>query len=316
MIKLERAVIEIFGGCNYTCKMCPQSSPGRDVGFLRKMPLDMFENILDQITPKYGKPVINLEGSGEPTMVKELPLYIEACTKRGLSTLIYSNGQKMRGAFMKDCVDAGLGVFRFSVIGYNREKYKEWMNVDNWELVSENASNMISYTQNKTCEVLSYHLITDNDHVDYELEQYKDNFIDKVGTYGYVWKMHNWSGNYEINGRNITEKRTCGRPFANEITIRAGGLDGLKGAVTPCCQTLGPPNEKNSVLGHFETQTFEEIWNGKLYNDLRQSHQNNDWPSYCEGCDFLYENNDVLVWSNYPKARKGNMIGTNVEVNN
>ena len=28
-LKLQRIVIEVFGGCNYTCKMCPQSDPGR-----------------------------------------------------------------------------------------------------------------------------------------------------------------------------------------------------------------------------------------------------------------------------------------------
>ena len=37
--KIKRAVIEINGGCNYTCAMCPQSDPGRDKGFLKKMSL-------------------------------------------------------------------------------------------------------------------------------------------------------------------------------------------------------------------------------------------------------------------------------------
>ena len=45
------------------------------------MPLKDFEKILDDIIPKYGKPQINLEGSGEPTMAKDLPKYIEAVKK-------------------------------------------------------------------------------------------------------------------------------------------------------------------------------------------------------------------------------------------
>ena len=28
-LKLQRIVMEVFGGCNYTCQMCPQSNPGR-----------------------------------------------------------------------------------------------------------------------------------------------------------------------------------------------------------------------------------------------------------------------------------------------
>ena len=45
---LERAVIEVFGGCNYKCQMCPQST-GRGHDWVRKMPLDLFEKTLDQL---------------------------------------------------------------------------------------------------------------------------------------------------------------------------------------------------------------------------------------------------------------------------
>ena len=35
-LKLQRVVMEVFGGCNYTCQMCPQSNPGRGSNFTRK----------------------------------------------------------------------------------------------------------------------------------------------------------------------------------------------------------------------------------------------------------------------------------------
>ena len=35
-LKLERIVMEVFGGCNYTCQMCPQSTPGRGKSWTRK----------------------------------------------------------------------------------------------------------------------------------------------------------------------------------------------------------------------------------------------------------------------------------------
>ena len=79
--KFKRVVLEVFGGCNYTCKMCPQSSPGRGKNFTRKMSLKQFEDILDKITPLYGYPQINLEGSGEATMAKDLPEYVKAVKK-------------------------------------------------------------------------------------------------------------------------------------------------------------------------------------------------------------------------------------------
>ena len=45
------------------------------------MHLKDFERILDMIIPKYGTPIINLEGSGEPTMAKDLYDYVHAVKK-------------------------------------------------------------------------------------------------------------------------------------------------------------------------------------------------------------------------------------------
>ena len=134
-LKLQRVVMEVFGGCNYTCQMCPQSNPGRGKNFTRKMKLSEFERILDMIIPKYGYPQINLEGSGEPTMAKDLPKYIMAVKKRGLKCFMYCNGARLNGKFMKDVIDAGIDFIRISVIGYNKDLYKRWMNIDNFELI-------------------------------------------------------------------------------------------------------------------------------------------------------------------------------------
>jgi len=100
-LKLQRIVMEVFGGCNYKCKMCPQVNPGRDRSFVKKMPIDIFEKILDQIVPKYGTPAINLEGSGEPTLVKNLADYVKAVKKRGLTCLMFSNGFNLKSEFMQ-----------------------------------------------------------------------------------------------------------------------------------------------------------------------------------------------------------------------
>jgi len=310
MINLQRAVIEVFGGCNYSCKMCPQTT-GRGSDWKKKMPLNFFESILDQLP---GKPLINLEGSGEPSLLPDLPLYVEACTKRGLKSYMYCNGSKLVGDFAKDVVDAGISLIRFSCIGYDKPTYNHWMNVDNFDLILDNARFLSNYVKEseKDCTIASYHLILDNTKIEEEVNLYRKNFIEKAGTVGYVWKMHNWSGNYKpIYLRNSEKKKSCGRPFAPELTVRAGG-NGKLGAVTPCCQTLGPPNEAKSVLGHFEDQTFEEIWNGQLYNDLRVKHSESrfDEIDYCKNCDFLYEDPEVLVWSNDNKASIDYMLGT------
>ena len=314
-LKLQRVVMEVFGGCNYTCQMCPQSNPGRGKDFTRKMPLDEFEKILDQIVPKYGNPVINLEGSGEPTMAKDLDKYISAVKKRNLKCYMYCNGARLNGKFMNDIIDAGIDFIRFSVIGYNKEKYKKFMDVDNFELILSNIREIKEYIEKvkSHCKIATYHLITNNEELKFEVEEYKKNIINNLDTIGYIWKMHNWSGNYDnLNPRIKTNRRTCGRPFAPELTVRAGGDQGRTGAIVPCCQTLGPPNEAKSILGHLDKDTFEEVYFGKKYQELRLAHENKNFDSieYCKNCDFLYEDPEILVWTNDKTAKLHHMLGT------
>ena len=314
-LKLQRIVMEVFGGCNYSCTMCPQSNPGRGSNFTRKIPLKNFEKILDDLVPKYGSPQVNLEGSGEPTMAKDLDEYIKAVKKRGLKCFMYCNGARLKGDFMKRVVDAGIDFIRISVIGYNRDLYKKWMNIDNFHLILSNLTELMDYNvkSGSTCKVSTYHLITDNSKIKFEIDEYKKNVINKVNSTGYIWKMHNWSGNYDNkNPRSVSERRSCGRPFAPEITIRAGGEKGRTSAIVPCCQTLGPPNEEKSILGHLDNDKFEDIYNGKKWNDLRKAHETKNFDSieYCKNCDFLFSDPEVLVWSNDPKAKVNHMLGT------
>jgi MoaA/NifB/PqqE/SkfB family radical SAM enzyme len=314
-LKLKRVVMEVFGGCNYTCQMCPQSNPGRGSNFTRKMKLTEFNRILDEIVPKYGHPQINLEGSGEPTMAKDLPEYIKSVKKRNLKCFMYCNGARLNGQFMRDVIDAGIDFVRVSVIGYNSAKYKEWMNIDNFNLILKNLNDMISYVKESKSptQISTYHLITDNNKINEEIELYKNNVISKVNSIGYIWKMHNWSGNYKnINPRSADKRRSCGRPFAPEITIRAGGKKGRSSAIVPCCQTLGPPNEEKSILGHMDKQSLEEIYNDIPYKTLRDAHEKDEYDKidYCKNCDFLYEDPEVLVWSNDKTAKVHHMLGT------
>lgn len=300
-MQIDRAVIEINGGCNYSCAMCPQSS-GRGKHWLRKMPLHEFEQYLDEIKPR----IVNLEGSGEPTLNTNLPNYIQACTDRGIESYIFSNGYRMHGHLMERSVDAGLTYFRFSVIGYNPQLYRDWMRTDAFNAVLKNAIEMVEYSQGRTV-VASYHLILNQDDEEEEVNRYRSNFIDVAGTQAEIWRQHNWAGSVSAPQRTGVAK-SCGRPFSPDIVVRAGGLDGKTGAVHPCCQVLGRDDE--AVLGHLCDTSIENIFNGTAYADLRERHLSGNYPSYCTECDFLISDDKVLVWSNSDRSI-GHITGTN-----
>jgi len=312
-IIIDRAVIEINGGCNYSCEMCPQSQPGgRGKNWLKKMSLGRFESVVDQLVNS-GLRVVNLEGSGEPTLNSNLDEYVKIVKRHGAKAFMFSNGNRMQGDFMKRVVDAGSDFFRFSIIGYNPETYWAWMNSKEFTKVINNLEAMQRYVEDSVsdCVVATYHLVMDNENVDYEVEQYRK-IVDNAGVKTEIWKMHNWSGVYEPMHGRTGELRTCGRPFSPDLVIRAGGDTGKWGAVHPCCQVLGRDDE--AILGHISDNTAEEIWNGPEYQRLREQHTNGDYPDFCKGCDFLIDDPEVLVYTNHERDLY-NMHGTEFNLN-
>ena len=270
----------------------------------------MFEDAVAQCA-EAGLNVVNLEGSGEPTLNRNLPDYIAIVKKYNALAYIFSNGFRMQGQFMKDCVDVGLDFYRFSIIGYNKELYKKWMNSDNFDQTIANLHAMKEYAEDKPCKVATYHLVLDNDNIDYEIEQYRK-IVDAAGVNTEIWKMHNWSGIYDPDYHRAGNIKTCGRPFSPDIVIRAGGNDGKTGGVHPCCQVLGRDDE--AVLGHFGEMTVQEIMTGELYEQLREQHRTGDYPSFCKDCDFLVDDPETLVYTNSGRTEM-HMNGTKFSLN-
>ena len=301
--KIEVHVLdmELNGGCNYKCQMCPQSI-GREKPFLKKLPMDVFEKVVDDAM-QYGLKTVTLHGSGEPTLNKNMPDYVRAVKDRGLTCISFTNGLRLTEKLAGELIDAGIDILRLSCIGYDEETYLKWMAGGDYQLVRDNAKRFVDMAKGTPTEMHINHLIIDQDNVDYEVETYQKNWGQYTGAKTEIWLMHNWSDSdkVEINydrGElfDSGKQRTCGRPFSPLLQVRAGGLDGHKAAVVACCMVLGKDSE--GVLGHLDTNTIEEIVGGQLYEELRTAHREErfDDISYCKGCDQLLEVPEALVW--------------------
>jgi molybdenum cofactor biosynthesis enzyme MoaA len=65
--------MEVFGGCNLACPMCPQGiEGGREKDFKKSLGDDLFKKIVDEAIPM-GLKYVNLSGSGEPLLNHFLP---------------------------------------------------------------------------------------------------------------------------------------------------------------------------------------------------------------------------------------------------
>lgn len=310
VIAIKQLDMELFGGCNYSCIMCPQAT-GRESTFLKSMPYNLFVKIIDDAL-QYGLETISLHGSGEPTLNKNFTKCIKYVKSKNKSCYSFTNGYTLNKTLSENILDAELDVLRISAIGYDNDSYFKWMNKNAFDKILKNTEEFLNIREKlkgKT-ELHFYHLITDKNNLEYELEMYKKNYVERLGAANHeIWLMHNWAGTYNNTpySRQLPnfKKRSCGRPFAPILQVRAGGIDNHYGAVVACCMVLGRDSE--AVLGHLDTQTIEEILNSSPYLQLRLAHieERFDDISYCRDCDQLYDFPESLVWTNIPDRKYG-----------
>jgi hypothetical protein len=69
-------------------------------------------------------------------------------------------------------------------------------------------------------------------------------------------------------------------------------------------------------LGSIQNKSIEEVWNGPQYQLLRKLHTEKrfDEIPFCKDCDFLYEDNDVLVWKNNSLVEINKLKGTSFKL--
>ena len=155
------------------------------------------------------------------------------------------------------------------------------------------------------------HLIQDYEQKDYQLKMYLDNWVNYLNIDSEIWLSHNWSGRYDeknasrYNKYKTRTKRSCGRPLANVIEIRAGGLGKSRGAVVPCPNVLG--HDSIAVMGHVENNKLLDVINNDKFQDLRK-HVEGDFDSidFCKNCDHLLDVPESLVG---PILIEENMVG-------
>ncbi len=281
--------LELFGGCNYTCKICPQGIYQREKPFLTHLPFKFATDIIEH-AQMHGIKSVSLQGSGEPILYKKLKEIISFCKKLGLKSYITTNLSTKNVQELEELFDAGLTSIRVSFIGYDAKTYNEWMGQDKFHDVYDKVCAMYNYNISVNCIAIEK----------YWLNEYKLLFDNKVKFV--VWNKHNWSGQLSQEESN----EPCPKVSWPVLNVRAGGLDGHKGAVVPCCNVLG--QDSKAVLGHLDVNTISEIWNGKAYNKFRKKHKEGKAHKIdvCKNCDQRSASRDALLYSNYDITQREN----------
>ena len=247
---IKQVALEIYGGCNYKCQMCPQAE-GRHHDFLKKIPPEVFSKVVKE-AGEHGCEMVSLHGSGEATLHPQMAEYVKLVKDHGMQCITVTNGFRLNERLSRDLITAGLDIIRVSAIGYDRETYLEWMKKDAFELVRENVIKYreIAEQEGGKAKIKLYSLILDPNELEKEVEMYKKNWVEYCDVEAEIWTMHNWSGVYTDTPyeRSAKTRRSCGRPNAPYLNVRAGGLNGQTAAVVPCCFVLGQDEKRCSAI--------------------------------------------------------------------
>ena len=88
--------MEVFGGCNLACPMCPQGiEGGREKEFKKNLHEELFKKIVDEAIPM-GLKYVNLSGSGEPLLNRKLEEFVKSF-RDGIHTIIGEEGIRVSG---------------------------------------------------------------------------------------------------------------------------------------------------------------------------------------------------------------------------
>ena len=136
--KITQLNMEVFGGCNLACPMCPQGlEDGREKEFKKSLNNELFKKIVDEAIPM-GLKYVNLSGSGEPLLNKKLEEFVEYLSSKKIISMIYTNGQLLdKKRFISLC-EAGISIIKVSCMGWDKDSYKKWMSIDSFDKVRSN----------------------------------------------------------------------------------------------------------------------------------------------------------------------------------
>jgi len=264
---LTDVYIELRTRCNQVCPFCI-ASKGNDPRPDETMSFRMYEKIINDLVDMSFKGKIHYYQTNDPLIVPNLERYIQYAKKMlpDSSHFVLTNGKALGTKNGRALLEAGTTVLSINVYSDNRkliipnnvQKFLddilfEMYPPDTARIPIENTSNAFIFKTNEFSLYIRHRVLTT------ELSR-------RVGT-----APNRETLNIENNFLGF-----CSQPFF-QLSVTADGRVGR------CCNDA----LIKIPMGNVNEQSLSEIWNGKIFHDLRTLLLNtgrNEDP-FCQGCD-------------------------------
>jgi len=256
--------IEPSSICNYRCVFCYQADSrlsDKRHGHMGVMPIELFREIIDEIEGEVE--AISLASRGEPTVNKQLPEMLAYVSGKFLATKVNTNAYLLDQKMARAILDADIQTLVFSADAATEPLYSKLRVNGNLERVMHNIElfNEIKqreYPHSRMITRVSGVRYSDEQNLD-EMEGYWKSYVDQVTFVDY----NPWGNVYEAEKKGIDEP--CSDLWRRLFVW-------WDGRVAPCdVDYLTTLSEEK-----FPSSSISEIWNGEMYQSLRERHMNGE----------------------------------------
>ncbi|MBN3038397.1 MAG: radical SAM protein [Candidatus Omnitrophica bacterium] len=292
--------------CNLRCAACINPTLKRET---RMLSLSKFKEIIRQL-PYVQK--ISLVGAGEPLLNPEIFNIIEYAKSRGLTIGFATNATLIDDKIAQRIIHSGLDWLNISLDGATKGTYENIRKGADFDAVLKNIELLIRMKGKRNKPEISVWFLALKNNLD-ELPGLVL-LVERLGISElFVQTVHNWGDPSlkNIDSQRIDDTARIKKVFSQAIALARkkqikfeyvnvpdkGKTRFCKwpwkscyitvdGYVTPCCLHGADPKVIN--FGNIFSESFEEIWNNKAYQDFRKKLKSDDVPSICVDCPSYY----------------------------
>lgn len=269
--------IEPTTSCNLRCPECPSGlrSFTRPTGMLDQ---SLYQNVIDQLHPTLS--YLTFYFQGEPFLHPQFLKMVSYANLKNIYTATSTNAHYLKDESARQTVESGLNRLIISIDGTTQETYESYRVGGSLEKVIEGTENVLKWRKklkNKNLHVVFQFLVVKpNEHQIPEVYKIADMLgVDQVvlktaQIYDYKngsdlipeqqkysrYKL-NGDGKYHIKNKLLDH---CWKMWHSCVVT-------WDGKIVPCCFD----KDAHFVLGDLSKNSFQEIWNGKQYNNFRRT---------------------------------------------
>jgi MoaA/NifB/PqqE/SkfB family radical SAM enzyme len=287
--------VEVTTRCNLACTFCSHSSLTPEQ--LGDMPWERYVRLIDE-GERHNMPTVNLNGLGEPLLVRNLPQVVVYAKQHGfIDVMFHTNGSVMSEPLALALIEAGLDRIIFSVDSPDKATYEAMRINGRWDRVMENVRTFAGVRNKlgRTVPLIRTTMVlteATSRQVEDFVTMWKP-FADQITLQDLTWRT-------KLLDRGLWKNRERTAVPVDLDLVREEAVRRRisfvcpylyqsvyafwNGDVIPC----GNPNaRKHMIMGQFDNATLHEIWHGQTYRELRTLHAEGRWYEHpvCRECE-------------------------------